>query len=302
MAEQSTPKKHEVGLTLSDAGMARAAALLARQGHNSLQRMIARGLELVEWVEDQQEQGRIICSVVYGDSNSDISLRELQERPDLLGGRAPLHVPAPVQPVEKAPVEVASVEQQEPTPVEVDAPEPAPAAPVAESPAPSTSLPESANPKLVPRPKVAPAPKPAPRTSRGENRRMAVANAHRHSDDGPVKTLNWVRWDCERKRRTLPICYDGKPLPGALTLEHKEQLIAALNPGYGASHFLIAEDGFVIFYEFVLRKGWHTVLPGTPVREFDPNMNSGLGCIYPVQLAVSYLNDLEGCGLLAVSA
>lgn len=295
MAEQSTPKKHEVILTLSDAGMARAAALLARLGHNSLPRMIARGMELVEWVENQQDQGRVIASVVYGDDQADISVRELQERPDLIGGPAPLHVPAAAQPAVVTPPAPAAEKTK---PAEVEEPSAQPAE-IQSSAAPQA---ESTNPKLVPRTKKAPLKQPATSTRRGENRRMAAANAQRHSDDGAVKTLHWVRWDCERKRRSPPICYQGKPLPGSLSLEHKEELSAALNPGYGASHFLIAEDGHLFFYEYTLRKGWHSVLPGTLVREYDPQMNGGLGCIFPIQLALSYLDDLNSSGLLAATA
>lgn len=281
MTGQTNPVKHEVVFTLSEQGKARAAALLARCGHNNMPLLIARGLALVEWVEDQADLGRSVAGVMYGEGeDGEPLIAELQERPELLK-------PHPRQ-------QSVSVKESEPvTPTSAPAGqvEPAPAA-VVVAPAPvSTVSPELAA-KLVPRPKTPQAPASAPRR-RGSNRRAAQLNAHLPDDTGPVKTFTWVRWKCGQEKRSPPILIgDDRALPGELRLEHLAELDRMSVDARHATHFLVTKDGFLFFYGFVPGKGWHYLEDGSMQLRYDDQCNGGLFAIFPVVMAVEYLRRL----------
>lgn len=307
MSEQAAKPKHEFVLSLSDSGLARANALLDRLGHRSLQRLVARGLELVEWVENQHDAGRTIASVVYGE---EVQVFELRERPELIG-IAPAHAvpsgpsiaPPPVQQAAAPAEDQASVEQPAPKmsgdncATDISAHELA-------APAPSRAAEKVA--AMASRPprdrKRAPKPTLVSASSKTDNRRMAIVNAHRHSDEGPVINLASAR----RLSRSLgpiraqispPIAYQDKPLPGVLSLEHQAELQNAYSSGSAPTHFSINEaDGYICFYEFIPPKGWHQVQPGTLMKSHDPNMFGTLTPLYPLKLAIDYLIDLEAAG------
>lgn len=306
MSEQAAKPKHEFVLSLSDSGLARANALLDRLGHRSLQRLVARGLELVEWVENQQDDGRTIAGVVYGD---EVQVFELRERQELIGA-APAHaVPsgpsiAP-QPVHQGcPAEdQASVEKLPPEmsgdKCETDIPAPSPTAPEPNSAADKVAAMAARGTrdrKRAPKPTLVSSP------SRTDNRRMAVVNAHRHSDEGPVISLARARSLSRslgpiRAQISPPIAYQDKPLPGVLTLEHQTELQNAYSSGSAPTHFSMNEaDGFICFYEFIPPKGWHQVTPGTLMKSYDPNMFGSMSPLYPLKLAIDYLMDLEAAG------
>jgi len=298
MTVQPVKPKHEFVLSLSDAGLARANVLLDRVGHRSLQRLVARGLELVEWVESQQDLGRTVASVVYGD---EVQIAELKERSELLAA-APAHAipsgasiaPQTVQPVHTEEDQASGVKSEaEMSGDSLAADIPPPAGP-AEKVAAMAS--RTRDRKRAPKPKLVES------TSRASNRRMAVVNAHRHSDEGPVISLAAAR----RLSRALgpikaqispPIVYQDKPLPGILSLGQQAELQEAYSSGTAPTHFSINEaDGFLCYYEFIPPKGWHQVHPGTLMRSFDPNMSPSLGILYPLKLAIDYLIDLEAAG------
>lgn len=306
MSEQAAKPKHEFVLSLSDSGLARANALLDRLGHRSLQRLVARGLELVEWVENQQDDGRTIAGVVYGD---EVQVFELRERQELIGA-APAHaVPsgpsiAP-QPVHQArPAEdQASVEKLAPEMSGDNHATDISASPVAAS-APSGAADKvAAMAARAPRErKRAPKPTLVSSPSRTDNRRMAVVNAHRHSEEGPVISLARARSLSRslgpiRAQISPPIAYQDKPLPGVLTLEHQAELQNAYSSGSAPTHFSMNEaDGYICFYEFIPPKGWHQVTPGTLMKSYDPNMFGSMTPLYPLKLAIDYLMDLEAAG------
>lgn len=291
MTEQSSPRKHELTLSLSDAGMARAAALLERVGHRSLQRLIARGMELVEWVENQQDMGRTVAAVIKSQPDK---VYELSEREDLL---APRILAAVDQGQAPKPLLTEAREDGEksgqPMYGDISAADIKPQAPAPAVP----DKPGRSAKKRATAGKAAAAP-----SARTENRRMAIVNAHRHSDSGPVISLRRARMLSDsssgvRAQISVPIVYQDKPLPAKLTPAHEPELKAAISTGYTASHFSMSEeDGHVLFYQFIPPKGWHHVEPGTGIRNFDATMNGGLGVLYPVQLALSYLADLEAIG------
>lgn len=73
-------QRHDVIFSMSESSRARVDGLLARCGHTNLNLLLARGLALVEWVQDQIDQGRTVGSVIYGEQE----LAELRERAELL--------------------------------------------------------------------------------------------------------------------------------------------------------------------------------------------------------------------------
>lgn len=287
MTGQTNPVKHEVVFTLSEQGKARATALLARCGHNNMSLLIARGLALVEWVEDQADLGRSVAGVMYGEGeDGEPLIAELQERSELL---------KPLPRLQSVPVKESEPVTPTSAPAAQVEPAPAPAAVVtaqAPAPAPASTVSPELSAKLVPRPKTAPAPAPAPRR-RGQNRRAAQLNAHLPDDNGPVKTFTWVRWKCGQEKRSPPILIgDDRALPGELRLEHLAELERMSVDARHATHFLVTKDGFLFFYGFVPGKGWHFLEDGSMQLRYDDQCNGGLFAIFPVVMAVEYLRRL----------
>lgn len=288
MSGQTSPTKHEVVFTLSDSGKARADALLARCGHRNMALMIARGLALVEWVEDQLDQGRAVAGITYGAGDDGEALfAELQERPELLmpPQRA---ITAPAAPI--APKAAVSAPVQIPTPPAViDAPAPRKArqatpAPIAQD--------ATTNPKLMPRERRPPPPKPAPRP-RNPNRRAEKLTAHIPDDNGPIKTFRWVRWKAESTGRLPPIPIgDERVLPGELNLGHLAELQRFTVEARHVTHFRITDDGDLSFYGYAPNKGWCYAEQCSMQLHKDAQCAGGLFAIFPIVMAVEYLQRL----------
>ncbi len=281
MSTPAGPVRHDIMFSMSDASQERVNLLLSQCGHKSLNLLLARGLALVQWVEDQQGQGRCIAALTCGDDIPD-DVIELEERPELLRPQLrpqPLHSP---------------VKAQEPVPVQESAPvvEPTPAP----KPEPVASTAPRIDPaKLVPRPKNPP-PMKQPKY-RAPSGREQVLRAHIPNDNGPIKSHTWVRWKCEMEKRLPPILIgDDRALPGELTLDHLPELERMLTDARHATHFLVSKEGFLYFYGFQAgngkRGGWCYVEEGSMQLRKDDHCDGGLFAIFPVVMAVEYLRRL----------
>ena len=268
MSDQSGPVRYDLMFSMSEASHGRVTSLLERCGHNNVNLLLARGLELVQWVEDQQDSGRTIGAVLYSDENVDVA--ELAERPELLKPQ-----PRP-QSIPVKPVAVATGTKPEPVPA--SAPVGAASAPV--------------NPKLMAREKK-PTPAAPPRY-RAPSGREQQLRAHIPNDVGPVKTYTWVRWKCEMEKRKPPILIgDDRALPGELTQDHLPELERMLVDAKHATHFLVTVDGFLSYYAYQpgngTRGGWRYVEEGSMQLRKDDHCEAGLFAIFPVVMAVEYL-------------
>lgn len=277
MSTPNGPIRHDIMFSMSDASLDRVTLLLSQCGHNSLNLLLARGLALVQWVEDQQDKGRTIGAVLYGDEGVEVS--ELEERPELLKPQPrPQSLPTPVKSV--APVQVQeSAQVVESTP----APKPEPVA---------TPAPVIDPAKLVARPKKPPLMKqPKYRAPSG---REQVLRAHIPNDNGPVKSYTWVAWKCKMDKRLPPILIgEDRALPGELTLDHLPELERMLVEARHVTHFKLTEDSYLFYYAFQQgngkRGGWYHVQEGSMQMLKDDHCDSGLFAIFPVVMAVEYL-------------
>lgn len=270
MSDQSGPVRYDLMFSMSEASHGRVNSLLQRCNHNNVNLLLARGLELVQWVEDQQDLGRTIGAVLYDGEDVDVS--ELTERPELLKPQ-----PRP-QSIPLKAVEATAEAQPEPVP------------------APVASADKPVNPKLVPREKK-PSPPPPPRY-RAPSGREQQLRAHIPNDNGPVKTYTWVRWKCEMDKRKPPILIgDDRALPGELTLDHLPELERMLVDAKHATHFLVTVDGFLSYYAYLpgngTRGGWRYVEEGSMQLRKDEHCQAGLFAIFPVVMAVEYLRRLS---------
>lgn len=87
------PARHEIVFSMSEASMAKTQALMEKCGHTNLNLLLARGLALAEWVQDQMARGRMVGSL---DDNGE-GFWELHERPELLAPSKP--APLAIAPV-----------------------------------------------------------------------------------------------------------------------------------------------------------------------------------------------------------
>lgn len=270
MSDQAGPVRYDLMFSMSEASHARVTQLLRRCDHNNVNLLLARGLELVQWVEDQQDQGRTIGAVLYDGENVDVA--ELAERAELLKPQ-PRPQSIPAKPVE-------AVVEPRPSPKPEQAPVPVAGA--------ATTV----NPKLVPRDKK-PTPAPPPRY-RAPSGREQQLRAHIPNDNGPVKTYTWVRWKCETENRKPPILIgDDRALPGDLTQDHLPELERMLVDAKHATHFMVAVDGYLSYYAYQpgngTRGGWRYVEEGSMQLRKDEHCEAGLFAIFPVVMAVEYL-------------
>lgn len=279
MSTPTGPVRHEIMFSMSDASKQRVDKLLLQCGHANLNLLLARGLALVQWVEDQQGQGRAIAALTCGDDVPE-DLIELEERPELLKPQPrPQSITAPAKPVEP-------VQEPAPAPVVEQTPAPEPVA---------SAVPAIDPEKLKARPK-SPAPVKQPRY-RAPSGREQVLRAHIPNDNGPVKTYTWVRWKCGMDKRLPPILIgEDRALPGELTLDHLTELERMLTDARHATHFLVTKDGFMAFYGFQAgngkRGGWCYVEEGSMQLRKDDHCDGGLFAIFPVVMAVEYLRRL----------
>lgn len=261
MSQPTGPTRHEVLFSMSDASKARVDQLLAKCGHKSLNLLLARGLELAQWVEDQSALGHAVAAVTEDGDVMDL----LEERPELL------------KPQPRPQAITTAVQETAPAPIV--------------PPTPAASLTSTDNPRLMAREK-SPSKAPARQRDRAPNGRVAKLNAHLPDDDGPIKTVTWLRWDCER-RKGMPLIYIGteRALPGELNLSHLEALETALRETRHATHFKITEMGDLAFYGFDNQKGWCYMEDCS--RRLFPDPHSGLHSIFPVVMAAEYLQRLS---------
>jgi len=216
MAEQQLPVRHEVVFHLSESGKERADALLKRCGHKNLQLLIARGLALVEWVEDQIEHGRTVGSVIYGEDG----VIELRERPEL---RKP-------------------IQRQRDEPIGQEAVEP------------RRSVESLKNdPRLMirrPDPsKTQSKPAPAPRTA-------FEFPAVKHSASGAVKNLEAEQEYCQANDLEPPISFAGKPLPAMLCLDHLPTILELTRQLPETTHFAMDDMANLCPTRYEPGKGW----------------------------------------------
>ncbi|WP_219097774.1 hypothetical protein [Pseudomonas sp. UMAB-40] len=284
MSATNGPVRHDIMFSMSDASKERVDLLLRQCGHASLNLLLARGLALVQWVEDQQDQGRTVGAVIYGAEGGEDEVFELEERPELLKPQ-PRPQSLPTQVKAAAPV-------VEPTP----APKPEPVA---------STAPVIDPAKLVARPKTPP-PVTQPRY-RAPSGREQQLRAHIPNDNGPVKTHTWVRWRCKMDKRLPPILIgDDRALPGELTLEHLPELERMLVDARHATHFQLTKDNYLAYYGFQAGKGkrggWCYVEEGSMQLRKDDHCDGGLFAIFPVVMAVEYLRRLANPRAAVASA
>jgi hypothetical protein len=264
------PKRHDFNFSMGDDSKHRLDELMARCGHNQLNLLVARGLALLAWVEDQSDRGRIVGSIRYGDEPD---FMELEERPELLRPRTRPQLVASAAPVASASPQTVSAPTPEPDPVpETPAPDPDPA---------------PLNPKLVARPRVAPAPSAAPR----ERSRRAVSLAPMTPDDeGPIKTYKFLERMTKVRNMLPPIAFGGHSLPGNLYTEHLTRLTEIADRHPTATHFRInALDDELFFCGYMPRKGWCELNASTEQWAKDHHLETGLAWVYPVLPAIEYL-------------
>lgn len=279
MSTTDGPVRHDIMFSMSAASHERVILLLSQCGHKNLNLLLARGLALVQWVEDQQDLGRTIGAVIYGDEGVDVA--ELEERPELLK-------PQPRPQSLTQPKVVAPVPVQESAPVVEPTPAPKPE-PVA------TPAPVIDPAKLVARPKMPP-PVTQPKY-RAPSGREQVLRAHIPNDNGPVKSHSWVCWKFKQEKRLPPILIgDDRALPGELSLEHLPELERMLVDARHATHFQLTKENYLAYYAFQhgtgKRGGWCYVEEGSMQLRKDDQCDGGLFAIFPVVMAVEYLRRL----------
>lgn len=278
MSAPTGPVRHDIMFSMSDASKARVDGLLRQCGHTNLNLLLARGLALVQWVEDHQSEGRCIAALTCGDDIPD-DVIELEERPELLKPQRPQSITAPAKPVEP-------VQEPSPAPVVETTPAPEPAA---------RAVPAINPDKLKARPKTPP-PVKQPKYRAPSGREQAL-RAHIPNDNGPVKSRRWVEWKCESEGRVPPIYIgDDRVLPGELTLDHLPELERIQSDARHATHFLVTKEGALFFYGFTpgngKRGGWCYLEDDSMRLLPEGNCNAGLFAIFPVVMAVEYLRRL----------
>lgn len=269
MSAAEKPVRHDFNFSMGDDSKRRLDDLMARCGHNNLNLTVARSLALLEWVIDQVDNERVVGSIRYGD---ELDFKQLEERPELLRPRPrPQLVATPVPVVAAESITEAA-----------DEPEPAaePVAEVAADPAPL-------NPKLQARERIDPEPAPEPRI---RSRRVFQHKAYTPSDDGPVKTYEFLRANTVRRGQPAPVKYGNHSMPGNLYLDHMQQLIDAVTLNPTVTHFRIdPTDNFISFCGYLPKKGWCDINLVTGQWSPDPHLNGGVWWCYPVDQAIEYL-------------
>jgi hypothetical protein len=256
MASQATQRK-EITFSMSPEGMARTQQLLSRCGHSNLNLLLARGLELVAYVLDQQGVGRAVGSVNLDQEE----FLPLCERAELVNPGAARPRPSGV-----------------PKSTAVAAPEPTVAA---------------INAKLMPRPRVPV--ESAPVKNEPRARRLFKHAAFAVNDDaGPVRSLAYHQERCDSMGIEPPISANGHALPGGLSLQHLEGLQATMNAHAMATHFLLcpATDE-ISYYGFFPNSGWHRLSAQSDTWSLDPAAQAGELSVFPLDMAAFYLRRLE---------
>lgn len=277
-AEQ--PIRHDFNFTMGEESKRKLDALMARCGQDSLNLLVARGLALVAWAEDQSDLGRQVGSIHFGADEPDF--RPLEERPELTRRRPRpqlVTVPAPVaQPVEAPAPE--PVPEPVPTPAADPEPEPSPVKEQPAKPAPVASMPERTpcefnGPLTKPQPFRMPAKK--------------TDKLPKGYGGSPVRNLTDLQIDARNRNVAEPIDYQGQPLPVGLNQSHAAAL--AENMALGATHFRLERDLSLFAFRFLPRKGWCTFETGRCRWVTDHWVTGGQAAIYSIKLAQDYLQN-----------
>lgn len=276
--------KKTIEFTASASSFSRIEQLMTRTGESRMSRLIARGLALVQFVEDQADLGRTVGSLETGEED----FEALEERAELL---APINPP----PILTAVPTPAPASAAEPAAEPQAVPAAAPVAALVAAPAPKLpkALTETDNPKLKARPKnVMPEPKPVRKPPK---RKLPKFRAYSPNDVyGPVKSLKWEQETAANYNRAAPIDNCGSPLPGLLHADHLEQLEHSVEAMKNATHFYVEEIGVLVFAGFFGSSGWlyyHDVELRWKKAE---GMNMGRRSVYSVDQAIEYLKRNPG--------
>ncbi|MDH1403701.1 hypothetical protein [Pseudomonas sp. GD03730] len=274
-AEQ--PIRHDFNFTMGEESKRKLDALMARCGQDNLNLLVARGLALVAWVEDQSDSGRQVGSIHYGADEPDF--RPLEERPELTRRRPrPQLVTVP-----------ASAAQPVEAPVPEPVPEPAPTSAVNPEPTPKPAraapAPVATTPERTPNEFNGPLAKPKPF-------RVPAKKADKLPEGycgSPVRNLTELQIDARTRNVAAPIEYKGQPLPVGLNQSHAAAL--AENLALGATHFRLESDLALFAFKLVARKGWCTFETGRYRWVTDHWVTGGQAAIYSIKLAQDYLQN-----------
>lgn len=247
-------QRKEIMFSMSEQSYERVQLLLMRCGHENLNLLLARGLALVEYVEDEKAQGRAVGST---DARGEGFVR-LSERAELLN---PVK---PQRPHSESGEEGAGTVSGAP-------------------------MTQTDNPKLLARPRVAPTPIEEAREPRA--RRLFRHAAFAVNDDaGPVRSLAFHEERCAALGINPPIAYNGHALPGELEPHHLPTLQQVMADESMATHFMLcpATDELT-FYGFYPRTGWHRLNLTTGVWAPDESVQTGAVSIFQLDMAANYL-------------
>ncbi|WP_426237371.1 hypothetical protein [Pseudomonas sp. TWP3-2] len=246
-------QRHEIVFTMAPDSKVRVEGLLKRCGHQNLNLLLARGLALVEFVLDQIDMGRVVGSVIMGESE----FLPLSERPELLKPSRPR--PASVRPADNPPSAAADVA------VSAD------------------------HPKLIARQRVLVETIREEREPRA--RRLFKHAAFAVNDDaGPVRSLAFHLERRESMGLPPPISYNGHALPGELREHHLEEIQQMMAAESMATHFMMCEATEELsYFGYFPNTGWHRLNAGTREWTLDGAILAGERSLYPMDLAALYL-------------
>lgn len=248
-------QRKEIVFSMSHASYERVEQLLGRCGHTNLNLLLARGLALVEFVEDEKAQGRPVGST---DARGEGFVR-LSERAELL---------KPGNPQRLHPARAEDPAQDVSAAGAVD----------------------TTNPKLIARPRTAP-PIPIEQGREPRARRQFRRPEFAVNDDaGPVRSLAFHEERCAALGINPPIAYNGHALPGELDTHHLATLEEVMAQESMATHFqLCPATDELVFFGFFPRSGWHRLNQATDVWAPNDSVQTGGVSVFPLDMAANYL-------------
>jgi len=282
--------KVTIPFSASPASHERIEALAKRCG-TRVNLLIARGLALAEWVEDQIEQGRTVGAVQMGEDG----FLPLRERPELLrAAQRPTLVPSvsPAKPqapepspeATPVPVERAEVAEPEPSPVE---------------PKSLKALAPGIDPaKLVARDRKNTPLKVLTKT-RPPRKNLGLRALRINDMEGPVKSLDFSRRMAESRGAPEPINCNGYPLPATLSARNLPALESARDKMPSATHFNLTTKGDVCLFGFFpgKGKGWCFYNDVSLHWIKEPHANAGTLQVYSVDMAAEFLHQNPGLNM-----
>ncbi|WP_103306006.1 hypothetical protein [Pseudomonas sp. MPR-ANC1] len=246
-------QRHEIVFSMTSNSLARVESLLKRCGHQNMNLLLARGLELVEFVLDQVDLGRVVGSVIVGESE----FMPLRERPELLKPSRARQAPASTvgEPAQSSTDAVAG----------------------------------AFHPKLVARPRV-PVEEPTEERLPRARRLFKHAAFAVNDDAGPVRSLAFHLERSESMGLERPIDYNGHALPGELRPHHLDEIQQMMDAESMATHFLLCEATEELsYFGYFPNTGWHRLNADTRHWTLDTAIQAGERSLYPMDLAAFYL-------------